>query len=265
MAAEAPGCYKISMGLFAGWLPHLCRLCNREMHRDLDLCAPCEQSLAWNRAACPGCGLPRPPGLPGPCPRCVARPPPFEATVAPLIFQGPVRHWIHAAKSARGLGEAKLLSVLLARGIERAGAALPQGIVPVPLTAARLFRRGHNQAVLLAAPLARRFDIAIHRSGVRRSGGARTQRGQSRGARSRSVRGVFRATRRFDGHLAIVDDVMTTGATAAELASTLLTAGAERVDVWVVARVPPPSGINWRDLPPGGRAMCAWKSVRTAS
>ena len=158
--------------------------------------------------------------------------------MTPLLYEGEVRRWVHAAKSAGGLGEAKLLSGLLARGIECTGARIPDGLIPVPLTTARLFRRGHNQAVLLAAPLARRLCIPVHRGGLRRAGGGKPQRGQARIARARSVRGVFRATRPVAGHVAIVDDVMTTGATAAELASTLLAAGAERVDVWAVARVP---------------------------
>ena len=161
--------------------------------------------------------------------------------MTPLLYEGPICRWVHAAKSARGLGEAKLLSGLLARGIEFTGAGIPDALVPVPLTTARLFRRGHNQAVLLAAPLARRLRIPIRRSGLARAGGSKPQRGQSRSARARSVRGIFRATRPFEGHLAIVDDVMTTGSTAAELASTLLAAGAERVDVWAAARVPPAS------------------------
>lgn len=223
------------------WLPRICRLCDREMDRDIDLCAPCEGSLAWMPHACPQCGLPRTQPGADPCPSCVDRPPPFTATVAPLLFEGAVRRWIYAAKSARGLGEAKLLSGLLARGLERAGAAIPDCLVPVPLSTTRLFRRGHNQAALLAAPLARRFSIDICRRGVQRVGAGRPQRGQSRVARALSVQGAFHAARPFAGHLAIVDDVMTTGATATELANTLLAAGAERADVWAVARVPPAS------------------------
>ncbi len=215
------------------------------MDGDIDLCAHCEHSLAWNNHPCPCCGLPQTvgtfePGDPSrPCANCADAPPPFTATLAPLRYEGAVRHWVRAAKSAKGLGEAKLLSGLLARGIETAGAKIPNGLVPVPLTTGRLLRRGHNQAVLLAAPLARRYHITLHRRGIGRVGGRKSQRGQSRHARARSVRGAFVATRPFDGHLAIVDDVMTTGATVAELASVLLAAGALRVDVWAVARVPP--------------------------
>ena len=233
------------MGFADWWIPRVCRLCSREIDSDIDLCAHCEQSLAWNRHPCPQCGLPKPAGTPRPadpqeaCIQCLHDPPPFSATLAPLLYEGAVRKWVRRAKSARGIGEATLLSGLLGRGVDRAETQIPEGLVPVPLTTGRLFRRGHNQAILLAAPLARRYRIAVHRRGIRRIGGGKPQRGQSRGARARSVRGVFLATRPFAGHLAIVDDVMTTGATVTELAWALLAAGATRVDVWAVARVPP--------------------------
>ena len=214
------------------------------MDRDIDLCSHCERSLAWNHHACRRCGLPQPTVATPPadtvgvCVQCAQTPPPFAATTAPLLYTGPVRQWIRAAKSARGLGEAKLLGRLLARGVEMEGATIPDALVPVPLTTGRLFRRGHNQAILLALPIARRFRLPVHRRGIGRISGRKSQRGQSRQARARSVRGAFLATRPFAGHLAIVDDVMTTGATASELASALLLAGAARVDVWAAARVP---------------------------
>jgi len=149
-----------------------------------------------------------------------------------------VQQWIQGAKSAKGLGAAKLLGGLLRRGIEQADVRMPDALIPVPLALTRLFRRGHNQAILLAVPLARHFGIPVHRRGVQKVGGRTPQRGQSRSTRALSVRDSFHAKRRFSGHLAIVDDVMTTGATVAALASTLRAAGAERVDVWALARVP---------------------------
>lgn len=223
------------MNFLDWWLPRVCRLCDRTIDRDLDLCASCERSLPWNHWPCQRCGVPLREAR-DLCGRCIDQPPPMSSTLAPLLFEGPVRHWVHAAKFGNGFGEAKLLSALLARAIASSGAPLPDGLVPVPLSPARLFRRGHNQAVLLALPLSRRFGIELHRRGIQRLGG-KSQRGQSRSERAASVQGAFRATRRFSGRLAIVDDVMTTGATAAELARCLLAAGAEQVEVWAAARV----------------------------
>lgn len=202
----------------------------------MDLCRPCWRSLPWNRQACRRCGLPLPSSADR-CAGCLSKPPPFQSVVAPLLFEGPVPRLVHAIKFGKGYGEAKLLSQLLGEAVAALGEPLPDLLAPVPLTTKRLGRRGHNQAVLLAAPLARRFGVPLCRMGVRRSGRGRPQRGQSRAARADSVRGAFHALRPFAGKVALVDDVMTTGATAAELTRTLLDAGAEQVVVWAAARV----------------------------
>ena len=144
---------------------------------------------------------------------------------------------MYAIKFGRGFAEAKLLARLLADAVAAAADPLPDALVPVPLTTGRLLRRGHNQAVLLARPLARRFGIPLHRADVRRTGSGKSQRGQTRAARAGSVRGAFRAVRPLAGRAAIVDDVMTTGATASELAQTLIAAGMDEVVIWTAARV----------------------------
>lgn len=218
--------------------PRICRLCDASTDADLDLCPPCWRSLPWNRQACQRCALPL--GEAGDlCARCKAEPPPFQRALAPLLFAGPVTGLVHAVKFGRGYGEAKLLARLLGDALQAAGAPLPDVVAPVPLSTGRLLRRGHNQAILLAAPLARRFGVPLLRTALRRIKGGKPQRGQSRQARAQSVRGLFQAKRPFTGRVAIVDDVVTTTATASETARVLLRAGAEEVVVWAAARVPP--------------------------
>ena len=217
--------------------PRVCRLCDAPTDADLDLCPPCWRSLPWNSGACQRCALPL--GEAGDlCARCKAKPPPFQQTLAPLLFTGPVPGLVHATKFGKGYGEAKLLARLLGDALQAAGAPLPDVLAPVPLTTGRLLRRGHNQAILLAAPLARRFRVPLRRTALRRAKGGKPQRGQSRQGRAHSVRGLFQAKQPFTGRVAIVDDVMTTAATASELARVLLQAGAEEVVVWAAARVP---------------------------
>ena len=216
-------------------LPRICRLCDAPVNADLDLCPPCRRSLPWNRQACRRCGLPLLAAA-DQCAQCVIKPPPFQSVIAPLLFAGPVPKLVYAIKFGKGYGEAKLLCRLLGDAVAASGEPLPDLLVPVPLATGRLWRRGHNQAILLAAPLARRFGIPLRRTGVRRSGRGKPQRGQSRTARTASVRGAFQAWRPCSGVVAIVDDVMTTGATASELARTLLAAGADETVVWAAAR-----------------------------
>ncbi len=171
------------------------------------------------------------------CGACATSPPPFSRTLAPLLFAEPVSGWVHAIKFGRGFAEAKLLSALLGDTIAGQNAPMPNLLAPVPLACRRLLRRGHNQATLLAAPLARRFGLTIEHRALRRRGHAPPQRGQPRQGRAQSIRGVFQARTTLSGRVAIVDDVMTTGATASELARVLLAAGADSVDLWVAARV----------------------------
>jgi len=226
------------MSLLDLLVPRICRLCDAPTNADIDLCPPCWRSLPWNRQACQRCALPL--GEAGElCARCKAESPPFQRTLAPLLFTGPVPGLVHAVKFGRGYGEAKLLARLLGDALQAAGAQSPDVLVPVPLSTGRLLRRGHNQAILLAAPLARRFDVPLHRTALRRIKGGKPQRGQSRQARAHSVRGLFQAKRPFAGRVAIVDDGVTTSATASELAGVLLQAGADEVVVWAAARVPP--------------------------
>ncbi len=236
LAPGAPKEHNNPMGIIDLLLPRVCRLCDMPINADLDLCPPCWRSLPWNRLPCPNCAAPLPAGL-ALCRHCALKPPPFERAIAPLLFEDPVPRLIHAIKFGKGYSQAKLLSRLLGDAVATADDPLPDLLVPVPLTTGRIFHRGHNQAILLAAPLARRFGIPFRRKAVRRVGRTATQRGQSRAARARSVRGVFKANQPFAGTVAIVDDVMTTGATTAELARVLLEAGADEVVVWAAARV----------------------------
>ena len=227
------------MNLLDWWFPRVCKLCRQTFDGDVDLCRYCLAALPYNHCRCQRCGLPMTQDSNEPCQRCHAKPPAFQATVAPLLFQDMVRDWVYATKFGNGAQEAKLLAYLLTNAVRQTGAPLPDVVVPVPLTWRRLWRRGHNQALMIARPTAKALDVPLCRTGVRRVGTQMPQRGQRRQARGKNIRGVFRATRTWQGHVAIVDDVMTTGATVDELARVLVDAGASKVDVWVPARVEP--------------------------
>ena len=111
--------------------------------------------------------------------------------------------------------------------------------MPVPLSRERLFRRGHNQAALLARWVGSTLDIAIDYGCCRRLRHTPPQTGLSRSARLRNLSGAFDVTRSFSNmSIALVDDVMTTGSTVTALTQTLLAAGAVDVHVWAAARTP---------------------------
>jgi ComF family protein len=206
----------------------LCRGAAREL-----LCAECEADLPWLAGAvCPRCALASPGGAL--CGRCLARMPHFDATVAALWYRFPTDTLVQALKFRGELALANYLAALLAR---RVAGENVDCVIPVPLSAARLRERGYNQAAEIARRLGKGpLELAL----CERTRDGRPQVELPFDERQRNVRGAFRVAAELHGAaVAVVDDVMTTGATLDEIARALKAAGAARVVNWVVARTPP--------------------------
>ena len=217
-------------------LPGICALCRSETGQALDLCAPCRADLALNVGACRRCGRPTP-RLDGECPACLVSPPPQTRTVAPFIYRPPMTRLIHGLKRGNGLLEARILAQLMAP------AALadppPEVIVPVPLAWRRRMVRGYNQAALLAAHLGRLVKVPVDYRSLKRTRHTPPQQSLDARQRRRNLRGAFEASAALAGRdVALVDDVLTTGATTEVAAQALLAAGASNVRVWTAAYTP---------------------------
>ncbi|EIT71277.1 MULTISPECIES: ComF family protein [Hydrocarboniphaga] len=215
--------------------PH-CLCCELPTATEL-LCEGCKADLPWNLEACPGCAIPSTRGLP--CPACLRRPRRFDAAWAPFRLAPPVRLGILGLKYAARFEQARLLGGLMAEGLQHRGGASPDLLLPVPLHWRRLISRGYNQAQLLAREIGRALDIELDVRSLRRVHATPDQIGRSASERRHNLRKAFELTRRLDGlHVAIVDDVMTTGATFDELARVCRKAGALRIEAWAAARTP---------------------------
>ena len=168
---------------------------------------------------------------------CTASPEPWGLAVAPFLYAAPLNRLVLGLKNGNGLMQARVLGAMLAPALLRAyaGQALPDALVPVPLTWRRRRTRGFNQAVLLGRDISRRLGVPLQRRRLRRVRDAAPQRTLSRSARQRNLRRAFSASR-ISGTVAIVDDVMTTGATLRACTNAVLKAGATEVHVWAVAR-----------------------------
>lgn len=200
-------------------------------------CDGCRTDLPWNRPACPGCALPSATGLP--CPRCLRRPRRFDAAWSAFVLAPPVHGGLIGLKYHAQFVQARVLAALMAEALRARGQPLPELLLPVPLHWRRLMRRGYNQALLLARELGRELQLPVDARLLRRHGAGRDQIGQSASARRANLRGVFGASASLHGrHIALVDDVMTTGATFDELARVCRRAGAARIEVWSAARTP---------------------------
>ena len=216
-------------------LPCRCLICGERGAGD-DLCALCRVALPWNRHACRRCGLPLPQTEPA-CGACLKQPPPFAATQAAFVYAFPLDRLLLRFKFHGDLAAGRLLAQLL--GDRLVDDERPQVLVPVPLHRSRLRERGYDQALELAKSLSRRTGIPLRARQLRRVHATARQSELGLSARQRNLRGAFAvAGHALPKHVALIDDVMTTGATLRECAQTLLRSGVERVDVWVVARAP---------------------------
>jgi len=193
--------------------------------------------MPWIDAACEHCALPCSASL---CAECRGHPSPFDGAIAPLRYAEPTIAIVHRLKFHGSHVDARVLGGLLARRIRDAARSLPDVIVPVPLGSARLLRRGHNQAALLARWVGHELEIPVDYRSCTRTRETPPQTGSSRAARLRNLAGAFAVDRSFAARrVAIVDDVLTTGSTVAEVARTLRGAAAESIDVWCAARTVP--------------------------
>jgi ComF family protein len=233
----------------AGLFPDRCALCGLPSESPYPLCRPCARELQPNTGCCPRCAIPLPPAATAGdgrlCGQCLAAPPAFDRTLVPWLYCERLAYLIQCWKFR---GERRLTPLLAALWLERVG-AIPEVdvIVPVPLHWRRLWQRGFNQsgllcrALLAAAPAGSR--PAIDQRGVRRNRPTAAQATMGAGARRDNLRGAFTVRRRYDNlRLAIVDDVLTTGATATAMAVALRRAGAGHVQLWCLARTPAPGG-----------------------
>ncbi len=221
--------------------PRRCLLCGAPGDEGRDLCGPCAQNLPYNKHSCAICALPLPAGAPvnSVCGRCSQKRPEFDRCYAALEYDHLTGPLISRLKFNRRLNHAGLLAELLCDQLAAQQAALPQLILPVPLHRLRLRERGYNQALEIARSVGLHFGLPVAASLCQRTRSTPAQAGLDRKQRQKNLRRAFMLHGAVAGKtIALLDDVVTTGATASEVAKLLKSAGALRVDVWAVTRTP---------------------------
>lgn len=229
------------------WLKNkqLCLLCSEPADASTPICTACETELPWLGDQCQTCALPLPAsGLT--CGQCLQQPPAFERVAAPWRYSFPVDTLITRFKHNAKWPFGRLLGELLAQFLQHRfeeDLERPDALVPVPLAAKRLRQRGFNQAAMLARWLSEGLNIPCDETLLRRIQDTSAQQELKAQARKRNLRNAFAlapGATIAGRHLALIDDVLTTGATAQTLARLLMDAGAARVDVYCLARTPKP-------------------------
>ncbi len=226
--------------------PQACLLCDIP-GRGQPLCQGCRQDLPWNTSACELCALPVPTGQTC-CAACLQKPPLQTRTLAPLRYEFPADHLVAGLKYHGRLAHApllgKLLGELLYQRIADKRMQAPDLLLPVPLHRTRLGERGYNQAMEIARPLARQLRLPLEIRLLTRHRATAAQMQLDAAQRARNPRGAFRiekerlAALKPPQHVAVIDDVMTTGTTLAEITRLLRDAGIPEISLLVVARTP---------------------------
>jgi len=217
-------------------LPPRCPGCSTIVETDHRFCATCWSAMQFlGDDGCEHCGRPLGPLEGLKCASCLADPPAYDAVIAAVAY-GPVSSRIVLRlKYARRPGLARTIAAILARRLPLEARAL---LVPVPLHRWRLWSRGFNQSLAIGKALSRATALACDGTLLARKRATPSLRGLNPSQRRRAVKGVFSSKRRLDGeHVLLVDDVLTTGATANACAKALKRAGASRVTLVCWARV----------------------------
>ena len=211
-------------------LPKLCLLCQR--YAENYFCSQCRLELPQLKPGCYVCGN-EGPSL---CGRCLASPPYFDRTTAAIKYADPITNLITQFKFNEKLNYLTGLSHLLLEKI-KSRPQLPELLIPVPLHKNRIKHRGFNQALLLAKKIGKELNIPVDYSSIKRIKNTTPQSQLPAKQRDKNIRGAFAATQLIPAkHIALVDDVITTGNTVNELARTIKQQQDCYIEVWALAR-----------------------------
>lgn len=223
--------------------PSYCLLCREPVQEAISLCEDCRMWLPWRQRSCVCCASLLPLDGGDRCGACLLAPPPFSRTFVCFDYEKPVVRFVTQLKFFRQLIYAQLLGRLLGEMLgeffalgdgcgDVGGLVRPDCIIPVPLHKKRLRERGFNQALEIAKPVAMALGLPLALGQLYRRRHTQAQARLSALRRGRNVQGAFLVVGDVRGRrILLLDDVMTTGATARAAASSLLAAGAARVDV----------------------------------
>ena len=229
-----------------------CLICRSPGQGNLSICSQCISQLKSNRHCCSRCSLPLETDSQVLCPQCQSQPPQFHQSFIPFQYRGEIVNLIRNFKFSGNLTSGRVVAELFCRQLDASDIAFPDVLVPVPLHPSRTRERGFNQALWLADKISNYSGIPVNHKLVSRTSKSRAQHQLNKSARLRNLENAFKVEsspnndQNFPAHIAIVDDVVTTGATANTIANTITNTIASlfnhksdmRIQLWAIARTP---------------------------
>ena len=216
--------------------PKLCPGCQHQLHSSQLFCSRCCQRLTAVNNACQLCGLENQSGG-DICAVCLYDPPRWQSLVAPLRYQGLARELLIDLKFSESLYLANTLVSHVIGQFSR-NDNLPEVLLPVPLHHHRFIDRGFNQALEIARILSDQLTIPLETQSLQRIRHTEAQAGLTANQREKNILKAFTCDNKAGyRHVAVVDDIITTGSTANEITKTLHRAGVKTVEIWGLARV----------------------------
>ncbi len=214
-----------------------CLLCGSHSGHSTMLCSACYDDLPSYQHRCEICAIPLPKLQHSLCGQCLAHRPAFDRVYSPYLYRTPINNLIHQLKYQHQLHSLRLLGKLMSDYLQDHMQTIPDILIPVPLHRKRLKERGFNQASELALRIKKATGIPLDNYLISRKKHTEAQTGLKPKQRKSNLAGVFKINRKIiPQNILIVDDVMTTGATVAEMAKCLKRGGAKSVEVVTLAR-----------------------------
>lgn len=216
-----------------------CLLCGGGSHSPIQLCHACIDDLPRLENQCYCCAIPLPGDDTRLCGSCLKQKPSYQTIRTPFFYQNKIQELIGDFKFNGKLAEGRVLAQLLARHLSKEITPKPSLLIPAPLHPRRLRQRGFNQSAEITALLSRKLNIPWHPGYLVKTQQTASQNGLTRKQRLTNVNGSFHYhSQHYFSHIAIIDDVVTTGATAEAMARACLQQGVKNVEIWALARTP---------------------------
>ncbi len=216
-------------------LPSICQLCNQFHKGTLAVCSLCIDLIPSIGPSCQHCAYPLPDSHHLICGTCIKKIPYFDRAFIAYTFEEPLRSMLHDFKYNNGLFLGSFLSHLMIQALPNTP-ILSQCLIPVPMHPKKIKQRGFNQAVILAKLLSKRLNIPYDLMSCQKVKNTLPQASLDSEQRRKNLIQSFQTIPLPYQHVTLVDDLLTTGSTANELARTLKQSGVKRVDIWCCAR-----------------------------